>query len=120
MSQERQKKIFKPAHELPGDMWLDYILLPYGAYYKKTSVFLEARPGDTLRFFNGPDVVIEKVMLIKSDALCDVLCKMRYGVTWDKAFSKWLSYARLEGNSRDILSREECILVVYKHEEDSV
>lgn len=108
-------RVFKPAHEEPGKMWLNYILLPYGEFYKKTNVFLEAKPGDTMRFFNGPDVQIESVMLIACDKTCDFLCKMRYGITWDKAFSKWLSYARMEGNGKDILSRTKCILVVYEN-----
>lgn len=108
-------KIFKPAHEEPGNFRLNYILLPYGEFYQKTKEFLEARAGDTLRFYNGPDVRIESVMLIACDKTCDFLCRMRYGITWDKAFAKWLSYARLEGHGKDILSRAKCILVVYEN-----
>ena len=108
-------KIFKPAHEEPGNFRLNYILLPYGEFYQKTKEFLEARSGDTLRFYNGPDVRIESVMLIACDKTCDFLCRMRYGITWDKAFAKWLSYARLEGHGKDILSRTKCILVVYEN-----
>lgn len=108
-------KIFKPAHEEPGNFRLNYILLPYGEFYQKTKEFLEARAGDTLRFYNGPDVRIESVMLIACDKTCDFLCRMRYGITWDKAFAKWLSYARLEGHGNDILSRAKCILVVYEN-----
>lgn len=112
---ESRKKIFRPAHEEPGKMWLNYILLPYGEYYAKTKVFLDAKEGDTLRFYNGRDVSIKSVMLIACDKTCDFLCKMRYGITWDKAFKRWLSYARLEGNGKDILSRTKCILVVYEN-----
>lgn len=112
-----RKKIFKPAHEEPGRMWLNYILLPYGEYYDKTKVFLDAKEGDIIRFFNGGEFRIKSVMLIACDKTCDFLCKMRYGITWDKAFARWLSYARLEGNGKDILSKTKCILVVY---EDSV
>jgi len=119
MLQVQKTRIFKPAHEEPGKFWLNYILLPYGEFYQKTKVFLEAKPGDTLRFFNGPDVKIESVMLIACDKTCDFLCKMRYGITWEKAFKRWLSYARLEGNSADILSKTRCLLVVY-NAEDSV
>ena len=112
------KKIYKPAHELPGKMWLDYILLPYGQFYK-TAKFLEAKKGDALRFFNGPDVEIETVRLIPCDAVCDFLCKMRYGITWDIAFKKWLSYAKMEGNGSDVLSTSECILIVFDNAKDS-
>lgn len=108
-------KIFKPAHEEPGNFRLNYILLPYGEFYQKTKEFLDAKAGDTLRFYNGPDVRIESVMLISCDKTCDFLCRMRYGITWDKAFAKWLSYARLEGHGKDILSRAKCILVVYEN-----
>ena len=108
-------KIFKPAHEEPGNFRLNYILLPYGEFYQKTKEFLDAKAGDTLRFYNGPDVRIESVMLIACDKTCDFLCRMRYGITWDKAFAKWLSYARLEGHGKDILSRAKCILVVYEN-----
>lgn len=111
-------RIFKPAHEEPGPMLLNYILLPYGEYYEKTRCLLDAKPGDTLRFFNGPDVAIESVFLIACDKTCDFLCKMRYGITWDKAFARWLSYARLEGHSRDILSKKKCILVVYAKDKE--
>lgn len=108
-------KVFKPAHEEPGNFRLNYILLPYGEFYQKTKEFLDAKAGDTLRFYNGPDVRIESVMLIACDKTCDFLCRMRYGITWDKAFAKWLSYARLEGHGKDILSRTKCLLVVYEN-----
>lgn len=117
MLQERRKKIFRPSHELPGKFWLNYILLPYGDFYEKYKKFLTAEPGDTLRFYNGPDVRIEKVMLIKCDEVCNFLCKMRYGITWDKAFEIWLRYARMEGNGKDILSRSKCLLVVYNEDD---
>lgn len=114
MSPGRRKKIFKPAHELPGPFWLNFILLPYGEFYQKTKVFLSAVKGDTLRFFNGPDVTIDRVMLIDCDAVCDFLSRMRYGITWDKAMQVWLRYARMEGHDKDVLSTKKCILVVYE------
>lgn len=109
-----RKKIFKPAHDEPGRMWLNYILLPYGEYYEKTKAFLDAREGDILRFFNGSDFSIKSVMLIECDKVCDFLCKMRYGISWSKALDRWLGYARLEGNGKNILSKRYCILVVYE------
>lgn len=119
MSQEqRRKRIFKPSHEDPGKFWLDYILLPYGEYYEKTKSFLTAEKGDILRFFNGPDVEIEKVMLIDCDAVCDFLCRMRYGITWERAFAIHSRYARLEGHDKEILSKEKCLLVIYNDVQD--
>lgn len=117
MSQEAKKRMFKAQQELPRDFFLNYILLPYGEYYEKTRVVLDAQPGDTLRFFNGADMVMEKAILIPCGALCDYLCKMRYGITWDKAFQKWLRYARMEGHSDGIFSRKKCLLVFFNGED---
>lgn len=115
-SRTSKRQILKPSHEEPGAFHLDYILLPYGIFYEKTNKFLEAKKGDTLRFFNGPEYPIDSVSLIKQDRVCDILCRMRYGVSWKVAFEKWKSYARLEGYGRDILSTDECLLVVYGKE----
>lgn len=106
-------KIFRPAHEEPKKLWLGYILLPYGEFYHKTKDFLKAKPGDILRFYNGTDVVIKRVWLIPCDEMCEFLCQMRYGISWEKAFSRWLSYARLEGNGKDVFSTSQCLLVIY-------
>lgn len=108
------KKIYKVPHELPGCFRSDYILLPYGEFYNKTKIVLEARSGDTLRFFNGPDVIVLRVMTVSDIQVIDFLCRMRYGITWEAAFKKWLSYARLEGHSRDIISKDKCIVVSYE------
>lgn len=113
-SRKNRTRIFKPSHEEPKDFYLDYILLPYGQFYEKTRVFLEAKTGDILRFFNGPEFPIESVTLIKCDKVCDILCRMRYGISWEAAFSRWCRYVMLEGNGRSILSKEECIFVVYR------
>lgn len=107
-----RRRIFRPNHFEPGDFCLNYILLPYGIFYEQTKVFLDAKKGDILRFYNGPDYEIDCAYLIPQDKTCDVLCRMRYGIPWNKAFKKWQSYAFLEGHGRDILSREHCILVV--------
>ena len=109
-----KQKVFKPNHAEPGDFYLDYILLPYGIFYDKTNTFLEAKQGDILRFYNGPDYVINSVSLIKQDRICDILCRMRYGISWEAAFRRWKQYALLEGHGKDILSTEECLLVVYE------
>lgn len=111
------KRLFKPDHSLPGEPYQDYILLPYGIFYKKTNVFLEAKSGDTLRFFNGPDVKIVTVALIEDVKMCDILCRMRYGSNWAAAFNVWLKYARMEGNGKDVLCPDKCIMVVYENEQ---
>lgn len=106
-------RVFKPAHAEPGSFNLNYILLPYGEFYQKTRVFLEAKRGDILRFFNGPDYTIDSVVLISEPKLCDVLCRMRYDISWAVAYDKWLSYARLEGHGKDILCYDKCICIFY-------
>ena len=108
-----KKALFKPHHSEPEKPFLDYILLPYGAYYDKTRGILDAKKGDILRFFNGPEYPIDTVQLLPSDKFCDILCRMRYGVKYEVAFRKWLTYARMEGHGKDILSKDYCILVVY-------
>lgn len=116
-SRKSSQRTFKPNHEEPGEFCLDYILLPYGAFYRKTSGLLDAKTGDILRFFNGPEYPIESVMLIRCDRLCDMLCRIRYGISWDAALRIWQRYAVMEGNGKDVLSTEECILVVFKKDE---
>lgn len=109
----RQLKTYKPKHEVPGAYWLDYILLPYGEFYAPTREIAEARRGDILRFFNGPEYPIERVIMIPQDLTCDLLCRMRYGIPWSVAFKKWQSYAVLEGNDRGVLSKDFCLWVIF-------
>lgn len=106
-------KIFKPNHEEPGEMSGDYILLPYGDFYEKTLPILGAKKGDILRFFNGPEYPIGAVTLVSDGKLCDMLCRIRYGIPWQRAYEIWLSYARLEGHGKDILRHDSCIMVCY-------
>ena len=107
-------KVFKPAHAEPSEMRLDYVLLPYGEFYDKTKVFLDAKRGDTLRLYNGGEYAIDSVHLISDLKLCEALSRMRYGVAWYVAFRTWLSYAKLEGHGKDVLDPGKCIMVVFK------
>lgn len=107
---------FAVNHAFPGKFWLDYILLPYGEFYDKTKPVLQMKKGELLRFFNGPEIPIDSVALIAQDALCDFLCRMRYGISWKVALDKWVQYARLQGYSKDIISTEKCILVVFSND----
>ena len=111
----KRRKILKPKHEEPSsEFWLDYILLPYGEFYNTTKQFATAKKGDTLRFHNGPEYPIYAVFRIKQDKMCDFLCRMRYKCPWSVAFEKWKGYARIEGYGSDILSTQECYLVIYE------
>ena len=111
-----QKKTFKPEHDTPGEPWFDYILLPYGMFYTKTNIYLEAKKGDLMIFSDGVQVNIDSVTLIEGERVCDVLCRIRYGVQFKVALHRWQKYARMEGNGRDILSPDKCLMVVYAKE----
>ena len=117
VSGKRRTRIYKPLHTEPWGFHLGYILLPYGAFYDKTKDFVDAKKGDILRFFNGGDYEIDNVVLIPQDRVCDTLCRMRYGISWQVAFEKWKSYAVLQGYGKDALSTEECLLVFYAKKE---
>lgn len=93
---------------------MEFILLPYGQFYEKTAGIAKAKQGDVLRFFNGPEYRIEAVRLLKQDAVCDLLCRMRYGVPWRIAFARWQRYALMEGYGRDALSKDYCLIVFYE------
>ena len=108
-----KSRIFKPNHEEPKYWWMGYILLPYGDYYSPTKEIATAKKGDILRFFNGSDVVIDHVALIDQDKLCDLLCRIRYGIPWRAALARWQSYAVLEGHGKNVISSEKCLWVVY-------
>lgn len=113
MEREKRRKTYNAFHDFPDNYWAGFILLPYGNFYEKTKVFVSAKKGDTLRFFNGPEFPIEKVLLIDCDELCDALCSMRYGVPWSKALETWKRYARMEGHDAAVLSSYKCLIVFY-------
>lgn len=101
---------------MPGEPWLGFILLPYGLYYEKTRCFLDAKTGDRMQFLDGPEVTIDSVTVVEGERMCDVLCRVRYGVKWKVALERWLRYARIEGHGKDIFVPEKCIMVVYGKE----
>lgn len=104
---------FNIDHEEPNSLKCDYILLPYGIYYKKTYDLLSCKPGDTIRFFNGRDAEIKSARVVEDGMLCDDLCRMRYGIPWRAAYDRWVKYAMFEGHGRDILVPDKCILLTF-------
>ena len=111
-SSTRQKKTFKVAHMEPGQLHLDFILLPFG--YSYNSDIAVAKKGDTIRFADGGEYAIEfvkKIPLNKSFA--DMLCRIRYGITLSGAMSRWKMNARMEGHSEMAISQDECLWVVF-------
>lgn len=105
--------MYKVSHSEPGEPKLDFILLPYGDFYDKTNVLLDAKSGETIRFFNGPECKIHSVHKIPIDRVFSALCQMRYGFGRDVVLRKWQSNARIEGHGKDIISTKECIIVFY-------
>lgn len=78
----------------------------------KTRDILSAKKGDILRFFNGGEYPIDSVHLIAQDRVCDVLCRMRYGMSIIAVLRKWRDNARIEGNGPSVISDKQCIMVV--------
>lgn len=105
--------MYKVSHLEPSEPCLDFILLPYGEFYEKTKALLDAKSGDTIRFFNGPECRIHSVHKIPMDGVFSALCQMRYGFSKAVVLRRWQDNARTEGHGRDIISKEECILVFY-------
>lgn len=95
---------------------MDYILLPFGDFYEKTRCYLDAKTGDKMQFMDGEEVTIDSVMVVEGERMCDVLCRIRYGVKFKVAFSRWMRYARIEGHGKDILVPNKCIMVLYGKE----
>ena len=114
------RRILRPNHAEPGPLKLGFFLLPYGDYYDKTKVFLKAKRGDKIRFFQGPDVRFDFAYVVSGKAMCEALARIRYGHPWKACYKRWQRYARMEGCGRDILLDDKCILVAYYVEENSV
>ena len=110
----RQSKILRPAHAEPRGFWLEYILFPYGDFYEPSQSMLKAAKGDILRFHDGSEHVIERVIKIRQDEICDMLCRIRYGIPWNIAFRKWQSNVVLEGHDRNVLNKDYCLWVIYE------
>ena len=117
---KRKNLVFKPSHELPGDLKSDYIILPYGEFYQKSSKMMQAKRGDTIRFFNGPERKIVGVFRVTQPDVCDALCRVRYGISWQVALAKWQRYAEMEGNGKGIISPNECLMVVFENEDENI
>ena len=106
-------KIYSVQHLEPRGCWLGFILLPCGEFYKPTLSIAKARKGDIIRFYNGADRFIERVLRIPQDDYCDMLCRIVYGIPLKMAMKKWQSYAVLEGNNKDVISSDFCLWVIY-------
>lgn len=111
--EQRKPKIFRAKHSEPGDFRLGYILLPCG--YAYNADYSNAKKGDILRLFNGGDYRIFSVKKLKISSIeCDILCRMRYGITIKGALSRWQMNAKLEGHGMRAVSEDECLWVVYE------
>ena len=115
-STARPSKTFSVQHQEPRGSWLGYILLPYGDFYKPTKEIARAKQGDVIRFYHGGEYRIERVMKIPQDDVCDMLCRVMYGIPWSLALKKWQSYAVIDGNDKDVISSDYCLWVIYDYE----
>lgn len=106
-------KVFRPEHSEPGPVIGDYLLLPYG--YKYNSEYLTFKPGDCIKLFNGGKYEIDSVVKVELEKpYCDVLCRMRYGISIKRAMQIWKHNAVCKGYGNKAISDEECLLVRYK------
>jgi len=112
----RQRKTFRVPHMPAGPMHLDFIVLPVG--YSYNADIASAKKGDTLRLGDGSTyeiVSVRKMSAGKPEV--DLLCRIRYGITLRGAFMRWKMNARLEGHGEKAISEDECLLVVFKTDE---
>lgn len=106
------KKILKPLHDRPGDFHFDYILLPTG--YKYNTEFEKASMGDRLRFHSGEEVcVLHAVKIPIESPICDVLCKLRYGISIRRALQIWQRNAVALGNAKGVVDTDECLMITF-------
>lgn len=112
----KKKSVFKANHLEPGGFQMDFILLPIG--YSYNSEWIKARRGDTLRFHDGGEYRIHSVRMVKvKGGLADLLSRIRYGISIDGCIQRWRDNAKLEGNSRNAVSGDECLWVIYEKAE---
>ena len=108
-----RKKVFRANHLGPGDFALDYILLPIG--YSYNSDWLRAKRGDFIRMHDGMDHKLFCVRIIKvRGGLADLLCRMRYGITFRGCMQRWKRNVQLEGHATTAISEDECLWIVYE------
>lgn len=108
-----KKRIIKAKHLEPGEFQMDYILLPIG--YSYNSEWVTAKKGDTIRMHDGTEHVIYCVRLVKvRGGLAEILSRLRYGISIRGCIQRWKDNARLEGNSGNAVSSDECLWIVYE------
>lgn len=106
-------KVFKPEHSEPGPIIGDYLLLPYG--YKYNNDYLTFKSGDKIKLFNGGTYGITSVTRVEMNKpYCDVLCRMRYGISIKRALQIWQHNAVCKGYGKKAVSDEICLLVHYE------
>ncbi len=110
-----RKRVLKVNHLEPGAFQMDYILLPIG--YAYNSEWVTAKKGDVVRMHDGADHVVYSVRMVKvKGGLADLLSRLRYGISIAGCMQRWKDNARLEGHTKDAISSDECLWVVYEKE----
>lgn len=113
---KRQTKIFRIAHDDPGPLHLDFIVLPVG--YSYNADIREAKSGDIIRLADGTTGVIHSVRVVDmKKPAADLLCRIRYGISLKGALMRWRINARLEGHGEKAISEDECLWVIYSKDE---
>lgn len=99
-----------------------YAVLPIGYYYNHN--LRNLHPGDIIEFFKGEAtetrVLVRSCFIPINSAFFTFITRSIYGgwVTKDRIFRRWEVYAIVNGHRPDVFSREECVLIEVKDEEN--
>ena len=112
MRMERKNKLPTIiAHNYTTGKFLDYILLPYGLYYKPENSKL--KNGSVMQFLTSEQVVVKNAIEIDSGTgEAEILCKMKYNFSIKTLLAKLVGNAILTGEENQI-DTSKLILVTY-------
>lgn len=104
--------VYNIFHDTPK-IERNLIMLPVGVYYNRD--IHGASVGDKIRFIDGN----ERTIVGKSDidlrmSSTDLICRYIYNCSMKIVFRKWLTNAVIEGNGRNVVSKNKCMLIWYK------
>lgn len=98
-------------HDLPlKDKGL--IMLPVGIYYNRD--IQNASIGDVIVFLGGEERTIKnKCVFNTHSGSTHFLCQYIYNTSLSVVFRKWLTNAVIQGNGRNAVSKNRCLVVWY-------
>lgn len=96
-----------------------FIMLPVGAYYNRD--IQKARKGDFFQFCENESKyrIVDICYMNLNCAVANVLCKYIYNRKMDIVMNRWLANAVIEGNGRNAIDKNRCLLIRYDHEKET-